>query len=90
MSQAQPQPTRILDDKVWCPSCGEYVKVVRVSQAVKIVDVDRRTIYNYVKSKKVFGIKIARGTTLRVCTSCLLRPTDPPNIPESIATRSDR
>jgi hypothetical protein len=71
MSQPQPQPTRVLGDKVWCPSCGEYVKVVRVSQAVKIVDVDRRTIYHYVKTKKVSAsrsLKVQRfACVLAVC-----------------------
>ena len=59
-------------DKVWCPRCGEYVKVVRVAGAAKIVDVDRRTIYNYVKTNKLFAVRFA-GSTLRVCTHCLLR-----------------
>ena len=50
------QPPLVLGDKVWCPRCGEYVKVVRVAGAARIVDVDRRTVYNYVKKKQgVFG-----------------------------------
>ena len=69
------RPPRVLGDKVWCPRCVEYVKVVRVSSAAKIVDVDRRTIYNYVKKNKVFAVKVA-GSTLRVCTHCLLREND--------------
>jgi len=69
------RPPRVLGDKVWCPRCGEYVKVVRVSSAAKIVDVDRRTVYNYVKKNKVFAVKVA-GSTLRVCTHCLLREND--------------
>ena len=51
------------------------MKVVRVAGAAKIVDVDRRTIYNYVRKNKVFSIKVA-GSTLRVCTHCLLREND--------------
>jgi hypothetical protein len=51
------------------------VKVVRVAGAAKVVDVDRRTIYNYVKKNKVFSVKVA-GSTLRVCTHCLLREDD--------------
>src|SRR5690348_10910723 len=66
------QPALVLGEKVWCPRCGEYVKVVRVASAAKIVDVDRRTIYNYVKQKKVHSVKVA-GSTLRVCSHCLLR-----------------
>lgn len=62
----------VLGDKVWCPRCGEYVKVVRVAGAAKIVDVDRRTVYNYVKKNKVYAVRVA-GSTLRVCSHCLLR-----------------
>lgn len=69
---ANVQLTPVRGDKVWCPTCGAYVQFVRVTSAARIVDVDRRTVYNYVKTKKVFALKIAGGT-LRVCTSCLLR-----------------
>lgn len=79
MTESQAQPTRVLGDKVWCPTCAGYVKLVRVASAAKIVGVDRRTVYNYIKTKKVFGIKIA-GKTLRVCSSCLLQPNDLPNV----------
>jgi hypothetical protein len=66
------QPPIVLGDKVWCHRCREYVKVIRVAGAAKIVDVDRRTIYNYIKKKKVLAFKVA-GNTLRVCSHCLLR-----------------
>lgn len=69
------QPPLVLGDKVWCPRCGEYVKVLRVAGAAKIVDVDRRTVYNYVKKNKVYAVKIA-GSTLRICSNCLLRQND--------------
>jgi hypothetical protein len=49
--------------------------MVRVVAAAKIVDVDRRTVYNYVKKNKVFSVKVA-GSTLRVCAHCLLREND--------------
>jgi len=62
----------VLGDKVWCPRCCEYVKVVRVAGAAKIVDVDRRTVYNYVKKNKVYAVRVA-GSTLRICSHCLLR-----------------
>lgn len=45
---------------------------VRIGSAAKIVDVDRRTIYNYVKNDKVQSFKVA-GSTLRVCSHCLLK-----------------
>jgi ribosome-binding protein aMBF1 (putative translation factor) len=43
-----------------------------VAGAAKIVDVDRRTVYNYVKKNKVYSVKVA-GSTLRICSHCLLR-----------------
>ena len=79
MPESQAQPKLVLGDKVWCPSCKDHVKLVRVTSAAKIVDVDRRTVYKYVKTKQVFGIKVA-GQTLRVCSSCLLRPNDVANV----------
>jgi hypothetical protein len=72
MTMTEQQPPRVLGDKVWCPRCGEYVKVVRVTGAAKIVDVDRRTVYNYIKKGKVQSFKVGGGT-LRICTHCLLR-----------------
>lgn len=71
------QPPLVLGDKVWCPRCGEYMKVVRVTRAAKIVNVDRRTIYNYVKKKRVHSVRVA-GSTLRVCSHCLLRENESP------------
>ena len=62
----------VIGDKIWCPRCREYVKVLRVAGAAKVVDVDRRTIYNYIKKKKVFSVRVA-GNTLRVCSHCLLQ-----------------
>ena len=70
----QPEGSLVLGEKVWCPRCGEYVKMVRVAGAAKIVDVDRRTIYNYIKKNKVHTFKVGGGT-LRVCSHCLLRQT---------------
>ena len=66
------QRPKVMADKVWCPRCREYVKVVRVAGAAKIVDVDRRTIYNYIKKDKIFSVKVA-GNTIRVCSHCLLQ-----------------
>lgn len=66
------QPPLVRGDKVWCPRCQEYVKVIRVVAAARIVDVDRRTVYNYIKKDKVFAVRVA-GNTIRVCSHCLLR-----------------
>jgi hypothetical protein len=74
----QRQAARVLGEKVWCPRCGEYVKVVRVAGAAKIVDVDRRTVYNYIKKDKVYAVKVP-GSTLRICSHCLLREGNAPS-----------
>jgi len=66
------KPPLVQGQKVWCPRCDQYVKIVRIASAAKIVDVDRRTIYNYVKKNKVQSFRVA-GSTLRICTLCLLR-----------------
>ena len=67
------KPPLVQGQRVWCPRCKEYVKIVRVAGAAKIVDVDRRTVYNYIDKDKVQTFKIA-GSTLRICSHCLLRP----------------
>lgn len=74
MESKQPsnQPPLVSGQKVWCPRCNEYVKIVRAAHAAEIVDVDRRTIYNYVKKDRVHAVRIAGGT-LRICSHCLLR-----------------
>ena len=71
MSEAQPQPTLVLGDKVWCPFCAKHVHLVRVTIAARGINVHSRIVYNLVKRKQVFGLRIAQGRTLRVCTSCL-------------------
>ena len=69
----------IMGDKVWCPRCREYVKMVRVSGAAKLVDVNRRTIYNYIKKNKVFAVKVA-GNTIRICSHCLFQENQAANV----------
>lgn len=81
MNGANLQPALVLGEKVWCLACQNYVKIVRVTSAAKIVDVDRRTVYNYVRKKKVFAVKVV-GSTLRVCSSCLLRTDDASQVEE--------
>ena len=68
----EPRPPLVQGHKVWCPRCAEYVKVVSVATAAKLVDANRRTIYNYIKKEKVHTFKVG-GMTLRLCTQCLLR-----------------
>ena len=83
------QPPLVQGDKVWCPRCCEYVKMLRATQAAKIVDVAPRTIYNYLKNNKVFAVKVA-GNTLRVCSHCLLRDGQMPEVDDTEFTPDHR
>jgi excisionase family DNA binding protein len=65
----------ILDGRVWCPLCTDYVQLLRVQSAARLVAVDRRTIYRYIEAGEVYTIKVA-GHTYRVCSSCLLTQKD--------------
>lgn len=62
---------KIIGDKVWCPLCNEYAQLVRIRNAARLVDVDRRTIYRYIEEGVVYVIKAA-GKSYRVCSGCLL------------------
>jgi excisionase family DNA binding protein len=59
-------------EKVWCPLCENYVHLLKVSNAAKLVDVNSRTIYRYIDEGLVFAVKIA-GKSYRVCSDCLFR-----------------
>jgi excisionase family DNA binding protein len=61
-----------IGDKVWCPICMSYAKLIKVRSAAKLVDVSARTIYRYIQEGQVYTIKVA-GKTYRVCSACLLR-----------------
>lgn len=62
----------IRNDQVWCPLCKNYVRILRMEKAARLVDVSRRTIYRYIEEGKIHSFKIA-GTTCRICCSCLFR-----------------
>jgi len=62
----------ILGERIWCPFCKDYVHLLRIQSAAKLVGVNRRTIYRYIEDNKVYAIKVA-GMTYRVCSSCLLK-----------------
>ena len=75
MTESQSHPTRVLDGKVWCPACAAHVTLLKVSRAAKLVGVNNRVVYNYIKKKKLLPFRIA-GTTVRVCGDCLSRVND--------------
>lgn len=63
----------VMDDKLWCPLCKDYCKLMRLQNAAKLVDVHTRTIRRYVEEGRVHAIKVA-GKSYRVCSGCLLQP----------------
>ena len=83
------QPELVQGQKVWCPRCKEHVKAVRATQAAKIVEVDRRTIYNYIKRGRVQTFKVA-GSTMRICSHCLLRDDSRLEVDDSAFTPDHR
>lgn len=62
----------IAGEQVWCPFCKDYVRLLKVQGAAKLVDVNRRTIYRYIEEGRVYTVKVA-GKTYRVCSRCLLK-----------------
>ncbi|MBL8171287.1 MAG: helix-turn-helix domain-containing protein [Acidobacteria bacterium] len=60
------------DHGIWCPLCNRKTRLLRVSNAAKMLDVHSRTIYRYIEEGLVHAIKIV-GKTYRVCGSCLLK-----------------
>jgi excisionase family DNA binding protein len=62
----------LIDQKFWCSFCKKYVRLLRVSNAAKLVDVHSRTIYRYIDEGLIYAVKIV-GKTYRVCGDCLFR-----------------
>lgn len=57
---------------VWCPLCEKNVLLLKVTNAARLIDVNRRTIYRYIDEGLVHAVKIV-GKTYRVCGDCLYR-----------------
>ncbi len=69
-------PTEIRNDgSVWCPKCEDYVRLLSVRWAAKLVSVSPKTIYRYIEEGDVYVINVA-GHTYRICGTCLIRPVD--------------
>lgn len=62
----------IRNDQVWCPLCKDYVHILKIEKAARLVDVSRRTIYCYIEEGKIHSFKIV-GSTCRICSNCLFR-----------------
>lgn len=64
--------SQFLEAKVWCPLCKKNVRLLRVTNAAKLVDVHPRTIYRYIEEGSIHAVKVV-GKTYRVCGVCLFR-----------------
>jgi len=64
---------QVRGEQVWCPRCNEYVQLIKVANAAKLLQVDKRTIYRYIEQGLVYSIKTV-GSTYRVCSNCLFGP----------------
>lgn len=60
------------ENQIWCPLCQDFKKFLKIQNAAKLADVNRRTIYRYLEEGKVHAFKIAGGT-YRVCVGCLIK-----------------
>ena len=63
------------NNQVWCPRCNQYVQLLKISKAAKIVDVSSKTIYRYIDEGRVYVVRVA-GLTTRLCSRCLLNYDD--------------
>lgn len=64
--------SQVIEARVWCPLCKKSVQLLKVTNAAKLVDVHRRTIYRYIEEGSVHALKVV-GKTYRVCGDCLFR-----------------
>ena len=63
---------QVRGEQVWCPRCSEYVQLIKVANAAKLLQVGKRTIYRYIEQGLVYSIR-SIGNTYRVCSNCLFR-----------------
>ncbi|MCA1817936.1 MAG: helix-turn-helix domain-containing protein [Acidobacteria bacterium] len=66
---ATPEPHK---PNAWCPLCDKQVRLLRVTNAARLIDVHTRTIYRYIDEGLVYAVKVV-GKTYRVCGDCLFR-----------------
>jgi excisionase family DNA binding protein len=54
------------------PGLKQYMQLLKIPDAAKLINVHRRTIYRYIKQGAVYAVKTA-GNRYRICGSCLLK-----------------
>ena len=63
------------DGHVWCPLCEDYVQLLSIQKAARLVGVSQKTVYRYIEASDVYAIKVA-GHTYRICANCLIKPLE--------------
>lgn len=64
--------TLFTGEKIWCPLCKDHHPFLRVPNAARLLEVDRRTIYRHIEDGSVRVFKLGGNGRYRVCSGCLL------------------
>src|SRR5712692_8727245 len=62
----------ISGQKIWCPLCNDYVEFLRIQNAARLVEVNRRTIYRHLEDGSIHAFRVGGSGYWRVCSGCLL------------------
>jgi len=52
-------PLKISGHRVWCPFCKRCAQLLKIPDAAKLINVNRRTIYRYIEQGAVYAVKTA-------------------------------
>ncbi len=58
--------------KIWCPRCKDHVSFLRIPNAARLLEVDRRTIYRHIEDGSVYVFRVGGTGNYRICSGCLL------------------
>lgn len=60
------------EQKIWCPTCKDHHRFLRIPTAARLLEVSRRTIYRHIEDGSVHVFKLGGTGRYRVCSGCLL------------------
>jgi len=58
--------------KIWCPLCTDQLPFLRIPNAARLLEVDRRTIYRHIEDGSIHVFRVGGNGTYRICSGCLL------------------
>ena len=58
--------------KIWCPLCQDHLLFLRIPNAARLLEVDRRTIYRHIEDGSVHVFRVGGNGAYRICSGCLL------------------